>query len=346
MSLTNITGTLASEKLLELRSDTFTQPTLEMRQAMFDAVVGDDVYGEDTTVIALEQRTASLFGKEAGLFFPSGTMSNLAAILAWCPERGSEVIVGDKSHVFLYEQTGVCQFGSVSMRTVLNKENGTMDPNEVADAIRPYDIHEPMTRLICLENTHCSCGGKVLPLDFLIEMKALKYPIHMDGARIWNALASQAYDPMKLGQYVSSISVCLSKGLGAPIGSVLVGPKDLIDKARRIRKGLGGGMRQSGIIAAAGLVALDHFDRGLLQEDHRRANALAARLTHIPGIHIETPVETNIIFLRTEQKALDLALRLQSKGIMVMVWSEYRLRIVLHMGITDSDLYRVVEAFL
>ena len=212
--------------MIDLRSDTVTKPTPEMRKAMSEAVVGDDVFGEDETIQQLENRVAQLFQKDAALFFPSGTMSNLTSILTWCPNRGSEIIVGDNSHIFLFEQAGASQFGGVSPRTVPNLPDGTFDLDTLKTAIRDDDIHEPSTKLICIENTHNACGGKVLPISFMKDLKAIadNIPIHLDGARIWNALYASRSTPPEIASYVDSLSVCLSKGLGAPIGSLLVGP--------------------------------------------------------------------------------------------------------------------------
>ena len=254
--------------IIDLRSDTVTLPTCEMREAMSIALVGDDVYCEDPTVQILEKRVAKMFQKESALFFPSGTMSNLTAVLSWCSTRGSEIIVGDNSHMFLFEQAGASQFGGVSLRTVPNLPDGTMNIDTINSAIREDDIHEPVTKLICIENTHNACGGTVLPISFLKELKDLSdkhnIPIHLDGARIWNAIKAMKKEPHEISIYVDSLSVCLSKGLGAPIGSLLIGSMGFIIKARRIRKALGGGMRQVGILAAAGIKALDDFETNIL----------------------------------------------------------------------------------
>jgi len=273
--------------MIDLRSDTVTRPSEKMRQAMKDAVVGDDVMGDDPTVQELEEKIARIFNKESALFFPSGTMSNLTAMLSWCSSRGSEIIVGEKSHIFLFEQTGASQFGGISLRTIPNQPDGTMRIEEIQAAIRDDDIHEPSTQLICIENTHNVCGGRILPITFMKELyhiaKERNLPIHMDGARVWNAIAATKTDPKKIGQYVDSLTVCLSKGLGAPVGSLLIGPRTFIQRARRIRKALGGGMRQSGVLAAAGIVSLDDFfekDMWLLQEDHRRAQQIVSELHH------------------------------------------------------------------
>jgi len=204
--------------LIDLRSDTVTKPNDKMREAMFTAIVGDDVYEEDPTIIALETRVAQMFGKESALFFPSGTQSNLTAALIWCNCRGSEMIVGDNSHMFLWEQAGASQFGGISMRTVPNLSDGTMDLDNIRNSIRDDDFHEPITKLICIENTHNACGGKVLPLEFLTNLKALadsyNLPIHLDGARVWNSITKMNIQPSEIAKYVDSLSVCLSKGLG------------------------------------------------------------------------------------------------------------------------------------
>uniref|UniRef100_A0A6C0DQI1 Aromatic amino acid beta-eliminating lyase/threonine aldolase domain-containing protein n=1 Tax=viral metagenome TaxID=1070528 RepID=A0A6C0DQI1_9ZZZZ len=222
--------------------------------------------------------------------------------MAWCPNRGSEMIVGDNSHMFLFEQAGAAQFGGVSIRTVPNLSDGTMDISSIRNAIRDDDIHEPTTTLISVENTHNACGGKVLPIQFLEDLhrvaKTTKIPIHMDGARIWNALTEYKTHPYEIAKYVDSLSVCLSKGLGCPIGSLLIGSKDFIQKARRIRKGLGGGMRQVGIIAAAGIVALDDFENNILEKDHIRTQRIANAVETIPAFKLMTQTtHTNILFL-------------------------------------------------
>lgn len=340
--------------MIDFRSDTVTKPTPAMRVAMSEAVVGDDVYCEDPTVIALETRVASMFGKESALFFPSGTMSNLCATLTWCNSRGSEIIVGDKSHMFLFEQAGASQFGGISYRTLPNKNDGTMDIERIQLAIREEDIHEPQTQLICIENTHNACGGKVLPLSFLKELRILSLktsvPVHVDGARIWNALTAMQVQPSVLGKYSDSLSVCLSKGLGAPVGSLLVGSADFIAKARRIRKALGGGMRQAGIIAAAGLVALDDFEAGILQQDHIRTRKLADALTELPIFDVY-PVETNILFVRIKTaNAHWLTLSrwlsiLRNMDVLVSEWEPYVMRIVVHRDIDDNAITQAIDGF-
>lgn len=334
--------------MIDFRSDTVTKPTPAMRAAMSKAIVGDDVYHEDPTVIALEQRVAAMFGKESALFFPSGTMSNLCATLTWCTHRGSEIIVGDKSHMFLFEQAGAAQFGGISYRTLPNMNDGTMDIESIRLAIRDDDIHEPQTKLICIENTHNACGGKVLPLSFLQELRDLslqhRIPVHVDGARIWNALAAMQLDPASFGEYVDSLSVCLSKGLGAPVGSLLVGSIDFITKARRIRKALGGGMRQAGIIAAAGLIALDDFKVRILHRDHIRTRQLAEALAELPIFEVY-PVETNILFARVNTDNRQWPAILKSMNVVVSVWEPFLMRVVVHRDIDDNAITRALQAF-
>jgi threonine aldolase len=340
--------------MIDLHSDTVTKPTNEMREAMATAIVGDDVSCEDPTIKILQERVAQMFEKDSALFFPSGTMSNLTALLIWCNNRGSEFIVGDNSHMFLFEQAGAAQFGGVSPRTVPNLPDGTMDLNLVRLAIRDDDIHEPQTKLICIENTHNACGGKVLSISFMENLKALadthNIPIHLDGARIWNALSSADIRPQKIGKYVSSLSVCLSKGLGAPIGSLLIGDSKFIEKARRVRKALGGGMRQVGILGAAGLKALDDFESGILIVDHIRTLKLADSLKSVSFLEVRENVQTNIIFADIISKyycinSQIISDMLKEKGIIISVWSPMLIRLVVHRDINDEDIEKTIKAF-
>jgi threonine aldolase len=338
---------------IDLRSDTVTKPTLEMRTAIFTAIVGDDVYGEDPTVIALQNRVASMFCKEAALFFPTGTMCNLAAILGWCPARGGEVILGDNSHIFLFEQSGMAQFGGVSPRTIPNLEDGTIDIEKIRLAIRDDDIHEPATKLICIENTHNACGGKVIPVDYLKSLKDVvetrNIPIHMDGARIWNAATNSGIKLSEYGKYADSISVCLSKGLGAPAGSLLVASNEMIQRVRRIRKALGGGMRQVGILAAAGLRALDDFESGVLKMDHVRSRYLANVIRELPGFRLREPVETNMLFIdilyNTQNKPIaeKVSILFKERGILVSNWAPFLIRLTVHRDIGDKDIEKTIQ---
>jgi threonine aldolase len=270
---------------MDLRSDTVTLPTFEMRNAIDHVLsvpdlLGDDVMEEDPTCKKLERLVADMLKKDAALFFPSGTMANLASLLTWCPQRGSEVVIGDKSHIYLYEQAGACQFGQLTFRPIPQNKNGTFTIQSDS-LLKEEDIHEPITRLVCVENTH---NGVVLPIEFVKHIHhssffdGKKIPIHMDGARLWNASVKMGCPVSEWTQYVDSVTVCLSKGLGAPIGSLLAGPSDFIAKARRIRKGLGGGMRQVGVICAAGLVALESIH--LLHNNHTMREQFHNTLFH------------------------------------------------------------------
>lgn len=337
-------------KIIDLRSDTVTKPTKGMLTSIIDNFedIGDDVYEEDKVVQKLQRRLSSMFNKEDALFFPSGTMCNLTAILCWC-NRGSEIILGNKSHIFLFEQAGAAQYGGVAFHPLPNIENGTLNIQQVKDAIREDDIHEPNTSLIAIENTHNACGGKILPLIFLNAIyeigKKNNIPVHMDGARIWNALQETNLRPDEIGSYTDSISVCLSKGLGAPVGSVLLGPKGFIKKAKRVRKSLGGGMRQSGILAAAALVALDDFENGILKNDHEHIKMLARELNLLRGFTPQAVVETNILFIDVSFKASDIVEFMKKQNILISAWESHLLRVVIHRNITEEDMKRVISAF-
>jgi threonine aldolase len=346
--------------IIDLRSDTVTRPTPEMRTSMYNALVGDDVYNEDTTIQRLEDRVATIFNKESALFFPSGTMSNLTALLTWCPNRGAEIIVGDKSHIFLFEQASASQFGGISPRSVPNLSDGTMDINLIKEAIRENDIHEPITSLICIENTHNVCGGKIIPLSFLQQLKILanenNIPIHLDGARIWNAITASNINPQEISNNVDSLSVCLSKGLGAPIGSLLVGPREFINKARRIRKALGGGMRQVGILGAAGLKAIDDFEDGILVNDHKRCQKLVAGIKVLQVFKVNEPIHTNIIFINIVSynksnknniciNSTTISKMASERGILISAWSPFLIRLVIHRDMNDADIDYTVSFF-
>lgn len=337
---------------IDLRSDTVTHPTPAMREAMARAEVGDDVLGEDPTVNRLEEMVASMAGKQAGLLMPSGTMSNLAAILTHCG-RGDEVILGDKAHTVLFEAGGISALGGIHSRQIPNQADGTMDLADITAAIRSDDIHYPPTRLISIENTHNRCGGVPLSAAYTRSVGDLaqKYNIklHIDGARLFNAAIAQGVSAADLAAPADSVSICLSKGLCAPVGSVLCGSFDFIQFARRIRKQLGGGMRQAGILAAAGIVALETMiDR--LAEDHQRARLLAQGLNSIDGLILNpgTP-QTNMIFCRLSDRipfdAKETAVRLAAKGIKAGVVAERGFRLVLHYWITDADVEKTVRAF-
>jgi threonine aldolase len=339
-------------EIVDLRSDTVTNPTEEMRHAMAQAVVGDDVYGEDPTVNRLEELAASLVGKKAALFVPSGTMSNLAAILAHCG-RGDEVILGDKAHTVLFEGGGIAALGGVHPRQIPNQPDGTLAFEDILGAIRSEDVHHPISRLVALENTHNRCGGVALSEEYTREVGELAHAhgmlVHLDGARLFNAAVAEGVEGWVLAGPVDSVAFCLSKGLCAPVGSLLCGSEEFIYRARRIRKQLGGGMRQAGVLAAAGIVALEKMiDR--LGEDHARAKRLASGLANIPGIALEpgTPY-TNMVFLGLEKTmpvdAAWIAAFCASRGVLVGVVSQRRFRLVTHYWIDDDGVERAVEAF-
>ncbi len=328
--------------LIDLRSDTVTQPDQTMREVMAGAQVGDDVYGDDPNVNALEHETAELLGKQAGLFLPSGTMSNLTSVLAHC-QRGEEVLVGDKYHISCDEAAGAAVLGSVAMHALQTDEFGRFNLEQVNAAIKPNDYHCPITRLLCLENTVGGCIQEQSHIDALVDCaKSHGLATHMDGARLLNAAVAQNLPPSRLVKSIDTVSLCLSKGLGVPLGSVLVGPSSVIERARRLRKMLGGGMRQAGIIAAAGRHALQHNVERLAQ-DHRRTQELAIALEGVQGLHFNRArVQTNMLFLQSLQMPA-LASYLAQQGIAITAIGEHA-RIVLHMQIDDAALQKITEA--
>ena len=337
---------------IDLRSDTVTTPTPAMREAIFSAEVGDDVYGEDPTVNRLQALAAEKTGKEAGLFVPSGTMGNLAAVLAHC-DRGDEVILGSLAHTFLYEAGGISALGGVHSHQIHNQTDGTLALDDILAAIRADDAHFPVTRLICLENTHNRCGGVSLSVEYTRRVGDLAWGrglrVHLDGARLFNAAVARGVNAAELAVPVDSVTFCLSKGLSAPVGSVLCGSVEFIRRAHRIRKQLGGGMRQAGVLAAAGLVALETMvDR--LAEDHARARNLASRLQALPGMILDpgSPY-TNMVFLSlAEDVPLDgrsFAARLVEQGVKVGVVGARRFRLVTHCWIDDVAVERAWRAF-
>jgi threonine aldolase len=334
-------------EIIDLRSDTVTQPTAEMRTAMFRAEVGDDVYGEDPTVIELEKLGARMTGKEAGLFVPSGTMGNQVAVLTHT-QRGDEVICEADAHIYFYEVAGMSVLSGVQART-LPSVKGILSAETVEAAIRPRDIHQPRSSLICLENTHNRAGGTCYPLDTLAAIRKVadrhEISVHMDGARLFNAAVAQGVKADKIAQYADSIQFCLSKGLCAPVGSLIVGRAEFIAKARRYRKLLGGGMRQAGILAAAGIIGLQSMvDR--LAEDHANARLLAESLATV-GFSVDlSTVQTNIVIFdvsRMGLKAADFAAKLKKIGILASVFGEYRIRMVTHYGISEAEIKQVAD---
>ncbi|MFM5749242.1 low-specificity L-threonine aldolase [Aeromonas veronii] len=331
-------------RYIDLRSDTVTQPTDAMRQAMLHAEVGDDVYGEDPGVNALEAYGARLLGKQAALFVPSGTMSNLLAVMSHC-QRGEGAILGNAAHIYRYEAQGSAVLGSVALQPLPMQRDGTLAFDDIKAALAPDDAHFVQTRLICLENTH---NGKVLPLSYLQEMGAFVaergLKLHLDGARLFNAAVASETSVEVIAAPFDSISICLSKGLGAPVGSLLVGSHDFIARARRLRKMLGGGMRQAGILAQAGLFALEqHVTR--LADDHRRAKRLAEGLAALPGIELDLSlVQSNMVFLRLrEGESAPLLAFMKERGILFSGYGE--LRLVTHLQINDDDIEEVIDAF-
>ncbi len=339
-------------KYYDFRSDTVTKPTDEMREAMAKAEVGDDVYSEDPTVNRLQTLAAERMGKEAGLFVTSGTMGNLIAVLAQC-QRGDEVIMGTKGHTFLFEVGGISALGGVFPHTIPNQDDGTLLIEDIRTAIRPNDVHHPISRMVILENTQNRCGGVALTPEYTRQVAELAHrnnmALHLDGARIFNAAAGLNVPIGELVRDTDTVTFCLSKGLCAPVGSVLCGSNAFVEKARKIRKQLGGGMRQAGIIAAAGVVALEKMT-SRLGEDHVRAHRLAEGLKNVPGLHIDmNSPQTNMIFVSINQQypltALEVSVQLKDKGILVGVVAERQFRLVLHYWINDAAIDACIDAF-
>jgi threonine aldolase len=335
---------MKDRKVVDLRSDTVTLPTPAMRQAMFEAELGDDVMGEDPTVNRLEAIAAERLGKEAALFVASGTMANLVCLLSHC-RRGEEAIMGHMSHTFLFEAGGSAVVGGIHPRTVPNQAGGTLDLDDIEAAIRPTDNpHHPRSRLICLENTHNRCSGAVLTLQYMGQVRALAdrhgLAIHLDGARIFNAAVALGVTAADVARDADSVSFCLSKGLSAPVGSLVCGPAEFVEEARRNRKLLGGGMRQAGVIAAAGIVALETMiDR--LADDQANARRLAEGLAQLPGIVLDpAQVQSNIVIFSMAPGApspAELVAGMAPRGVKMGAIGGRRLRAVTHAGIDAAD---------
>lgn len=326
--------------LIDLRSDTVTQPTAAMREAMMAAELGDDVYGEDPSVNRLEAWLADQLGFAAGLFVPTGTMSNLLGLMAHC-ERGDEYIVGQQAHTYKYEGGGAAVLGSIQPQPIDGEADGSLDLAKVEAAIKQDDFHFARTRLLALENT---MQGKVLPLDYLAAARELTLrrglSLHLDGARLYNAAVKLCVPAREITRHFDSVSVCLSKGLGAPVGSVLCGSAALIGKARRLRKMVGGGMRQAGVLAAAGLYALQHqVER--LAEDHANAARLGEGLAAL-GYSVE-PVQTNMVYVQLGERAGQIKAFMAERGIAVS--AAPRLRLVTHLDVSAEQIEQVIEAF-
>lgn len=327
---------------IDLRSDTVTKPTPEMRAVMADAAVGDDVFGDDPTVNRLEERAAEMLGKEAALFASSGTQTNLLALLSHC-QRGDEYIVGQTAHTYRYEAGGAAVLGSIQPQPLDLQADGTFALDQVEKAIKPDDYHFAKTKLLCVENTH---GGCALPLNYLENVAEFtnshNLGLHLDGARIFNAAVKCGVEGAELAKDFDTVSVCLSKGLGAPVGSVLCGDAEIIKTARRWRKMLGGGMRQAGIIAAGALHALEH-NRDRLQEDHDNARMLADSLSLIDGIAVEyQDSQTNMVFVTPpEGTGSELQKFLAAEDILIL--GGPRVRLVTHLGISGDDIVTVTD---
>jgi threonine aldolase len=324
---------------IDLRSDTVTHPTPKMRRAIAEAEVGDDIYGEDPTVNRLEAMAAERLGKEAALLVSSGNQGNLVAVLTHCG-RGTEVILGDKAHIFKYEAGGIAALGGIHPHTIPVHEDGTLDPHDIEHAIRIENEHFPRTRLICLENTQGTVGGVPVSKAYTDQVAGIAQEndlkLHVDGARFFNAAVALGEDPQDLLENVDTMTFCMSKGLCAPVGSVLVGDKDFIYEARRTRKLLGGGMRQAGIIAAAGIVALEEMTTRLA-DDHATAHHICDGIQGIPGISVKSN-HTNFVFFELSQDA-----KLTPDELMQKLWDDYKIKLSLYPGYTHT--FRIVTHY-
>jgi threonine aldolase len=335
---------------IDLRSDTVTKPTPAMRKAMAEAEVGDDVFGEDPTVNALQEKVAHLLGKEAALFVPSGTMANQLSIKSHT-QPGDEVIIEASSHPYNFEGGAGAALSGIQFNC-LKGVRGILEASQIEEAIRPADHHFAVTKLICLENTHNRGGGSIYPLEKMAKIyrltKSKGLRLHLDGARLWNASVATGIKPHEYAQCADSVSVCLSKGLGAPIGSLVAGSKPFIDHVHRFRKMFGGGMRQVGIIAAAGIYALDHHLKRL-KEDHQNAKRLAVGLKEFKGVSIDPKhVETNIVIFdvaNTGMAGAQVAEAMKKEGVLVHAFGKTQIRLVTHLDVTSEEIERVLKAF-
>ena len=338
------------KNFIDLRSDTVTRPTPAMRKAMIDAEVGDDVFGEDPTVNSLQEIVANLLGKEAALFVPSGTMANQLSIKSHT-QPGDEVIIEASSHPYNFEGGAGAALSGIQFQC-LKGVRGILDASQIEEAIRPADHHFPVTKLICLENTHNRGGGSIYPLEKMAEIyrltKSKGLLLHLDGARLWNASVATGIKPREYAQWADSVSVCLSKGLGAPIGSLVSGSKPFIDLVHRFRKMFGGGMRQVGIIAAAGIYALNHhLER--LKEDHHNAKRLAVGLKEFKGVSIDPKhVETNIVIFdvtNTGMTGAQVAEAMKKEGVLIHAFGKTQIRLVTHLDVSSEDIEIALKAF-
>jgi threonine aldolase len=337
-----------STTFIDYRSDTVTRPTPAMREAMASAPLGDDVFGEDPSINQLEEKCARLFGMEAAVFCPSGTMTNQIAIKCHT-QPGDEVICEENSHIYQYEGGGIAFNAGASVK-LLSGDRGRITAAQVTAAIQPDDVHRPVSRLVSLENTSNRGGGCCYDFEDIVAIKELcqekGLALHLDGARVWNAIAAKKENYLRYGNTFDSISVCLSKSLGCPVGSVLLGSRPFIKRARRIRKVFGGGMRQAGSLAAAGIYALDHHIERL-EQDHVHAHLLGACLQKRPFVKMLLPVETNIIIfeLQPGQSAPALVATLKEKGVLGYAISPVRVRLVTHLDISEADIHKTIEIF-
>jgi threonine aldolase len=335
---------------IDFRSDTVTRPTPAMRKAMAEAEVGDDVFGEDPTVNILQEKVANILGKEGALFVPSGTMANQLSIKSHT-QPGDEVIIESSSHPYNFEGGAGAALSGVQFQC-LGGVRGVLDASQIEEAIRPVDHHFAVTRLVCLENTHNRGGGSIYPLEKMAEIyrlvKSKGLLVHLDGARLWNASVATGIKPNKYAQCADSVSVCLSKGLGAPIGSLVTGSKPFIDRVHRFRKMFGGGMRQVGIIAAAGIYALDHhLER--LKEDHQNAKRLGVGLKEFKGVSIDPRhVETNIVIFdvgNSRMTAAQVAEAMKKEGILIHAFGKTQIRLVTHLDVSAEDIEKALKSF-
>jgi threonine aldolase len=340
----------SARRLIDLRSDTVTRPTPAMRRAMAEAEVGDDVFGDDPTVIALEARVAALLGKEAALFVPSGTMGNFLGLAATA-DTGDEVILDRQCHIMNYEVSSAAALHGLQLNA-LDGERGVLTAAQIEPHIKVQSLHTPGTRIIAMENTHNRAGGRVYPFEEMKRVHALArrhgISVHLDGARLCNAHVETGVALADYAACADTVSMCFSKGLGAPVGSILVSRRDVIDRARRLRKRLGGGMRQVGVLAAAALHALDHHVERL-RDDHRRARRLASFVERVPGFSLAYPVETNIVVVRVDEKAWSVESLLgamRERGVLAVPFGAGRVRMVAHLDVSDDDVERAGEVLL
>lgn len=355
---------MSSPKVVDMRSDTVTTPTVAMRAAMADATVGDDVYGDDPTVLSLQNKMAALLGKEAGLFFPTGTMSNLAALMSHAREKGDEIILGDRSHISIWEQGSISCLGGIFPRQVRNNPDGTLDLDELVSKIHPggHDGHYCLTKAIVIENTSNYCCGAPIGLDYMEDLasiaKKYRLKIHVDGARIFNAAVALGVEPKELVKHAETVSVCLSKGLGAPVGTLLLGTRETIDRCHRIRKVLGGGMRQVGVLAAPALVAMETV-LPLLGRDHENARRFATGISALNEFGLKVDVErvrTNMVLFSIEREDLGAGKFCELledenstksppflRAKMLPQGSRQIIRAVLHHQISSDDVDAVIE---